>query len=417
MPFLNAIVSYFVRSRIDRIQEFIDRPGLKQQEIFTQMIGRGCATDYGEQYGFGDIKTVEQYKANVPVSSYEEFFPYIERMLKGESNVLWNGAVSWFSKSSGTTNDRSKYIPLPAECLEEVHYKGGKDLIAIYLHNNPESRFFLGKGLALGGSLHTDDKGINTGDVSAVIMQNLPAWAELMRTPDLKTALHDNYEEKLKKIISKTLTRNVTNFSGVPTWTYILIKRILEETGKENILDIWPNLEWYAHGGVSFEPYRDLFKGLIPSDNMSYTEIYNASEGFFAIQDQKDSKDLLLLLDYGIYYEFTPVEELENDHPKTLSIEEVELYKNYALIISVMGGLWRYLIGDTIKFTSIKPYRIRITGRTKHFINAFGEELMIENAEAGLQYACEKTGALIRDYTAAPRFLSERHQRLPRMVD
>lgn len=407
MSVLNAIVSYFVKSKIDRIEYFINNPFKVQKDVFTNLIVKGKRTLFGRKFGFDDVKTISDFQKNVPISTYEELFPYIEKMLNGKQNMLWNEPVKWFSKSSGTTNDRSKYIPLPDECLEEVHYKGGKDLIAIYLHNKPESNFFLGKGLALGGSLQSNEKGIKAGDVSAVIMQNLPAWAQLMRTPDLKTALHENYEEKLEKIIDKTVSRNVTNFSGVPTWTYVLIKKILEKTGKSNILEVWPELEWYAHGGVSFEPYRDLFKKLIPSDKMNYTEIYNASEGFFAIQDHSDSDELLLMLDYGIFYEFIPMDKFNNGVMDAITLEDVELNTNYALVISVVGGLWRYLIGDTVKFTSKKPYRIKITGRTKHFINAFGEELMIDNAEQGLKFACEKTGATIRDYTAAPKYFGE----------
>lgn len=404
MSVLNPIVSFFVRSKIDRLEYFMAHAHEVQEKVFEDLIKRGTPTVYGDEYHFNEIKTITQFQKRVPVCTYEELFPYIDRMLKGESNVLWNGSVKWFSKSSGTTNDRSKYIPLPEECLEEVHYKGGKDLIAIYLHNHPESTFFLGKGLALGGSLKQSDKGISSGDVSAVIMQNLPIWAELMRTPDLKTALEPDYEVKLAQIIEKTIKRNVTNMSGVPTWTFILIKKILEQTGKTNILEVWPQLEWYAHGGVSFEPYRQLFKQLIPTDQMNYTEIYNASEGFFAIQDQSNSQDLLLLLDYGIFYEFIPMSEVGKPYPSSLTIEEVALDVNYAMVITVMGGLWRYLIGDTVKFTSKNPYRIRITGRTKHFINAFGEELMIDNADAALKYVCEQTGSTIVDYTAAPKY-------------
>lgn len=407
MPVINAIVSYFVKSKIDRIEHFIKNPFQVQNDVFYSLIEKGKNTAFGQEYGFNNINSISDFQRNVPVSTYEELFPFINKMLDGKQNILWNEPVKWFSKSSGTTNDRSKFIPLPEECLEEVHYKGGKDLIAIYLHNNPESKFYLGKGLALGGSLQSNEKGIKSGDVSAVIMHNLPAWAQLMRTPDLKTALHDNYEEKLDKIIDKTINRNVTNFSGVPTWTYVLIKKILEKTGKSNILEVWPELEWYAHGGVNFEPYRNLFKELIPTEKMHYTEIYNASEGFFAIQDQSNSNELLLMLDYGIFYEFIPMDKFNIGIMDAVTLEGVELNTNYAMVISVVGGLWRYSIGDTVKFTSKKPYRIKITGRTKHFINAFGEELMIDNAEQGLKQACLKTGATIKDYTAAPKYFSE----------
>ena len=406
MSILNTIVSYFTKSRIERIEYFIKNPAEVQYNSFKNILSKGIKTEFGNKYGFSSINTIEDFQKQVPISTYEELYPFIAKMLKGEANILWNDPVKWFSKSSGTTNAKSKFIPLPDDALEDIHMSGGKDLIAVYLHNNPESDFYKGKGLVLGGSLSEEENGIKAGDVSALIMDNLPMWAELMRTPDLKTALNGDYEQKLAQIVQKTITKNVTNFSGVPTWSYILIKQVLEKTGKDNILDIWPNLEWYAHGGVNFEPYRELFKKIIPSDSMNYSEIYNASEGFFAIQDQKNSKDLLLLIDYGIFYEFIPMDKLGDNNYEAITIEDVELNKNYALVITVMGGLWRYLIGDTIRFTSIKPHRIRITGRIKHFINAFGEELMIDNAEQGMKEACQQTNSTIIDYTVAPVYLS-----------
>jgi hypothetical protein len=325
-------------------------------------------------------------------------------MLSGEQNILWPSEIKWFAKSSGTTNDRSKFIPVSEESLEECHFKGGKDLLSMYCNNRPDTRIFTGKCLVLGGSHQINQLNADScfGDLSAVLIKNLPFWAEFYRTPDMSIALMDNFEEKVEKMAQATIDVNVTNISGVPTWNIVLAKRILEITGKDNLLEVWPNLEFYFHGAVNFNPYREQFKKLIPSDNMYYLETYNASEGFFGIQDQSDSEEMLLMLDYGIYYEFLPMEDLHKENPKTLRLDQVELHKNYALIISTNAGLWRYMIGDTIKFTSLSPHRIQITGRTKHFINAFGEELIIDNAEKGLSKACKETGAIIRDYTACP---------------
>ena len=318
--------------------------------------------------------------------------------------MLWPSEIKWFAKSSGTTNDRSKFIPVSEESLEECHYKGGKDLLSIYCNNRPETKIFTGKCLVLGGSSQINQLNADSsyGDLSAVLIKNLPFWAEFYRTPEQSITLMENFEEKVEKIARATLEVNVTNISGVPTWNVVLAKRILELSGKSNLLEVWPNLELYFHGAVNFTPYREQFKELIPSDQMYYLETYNASEGFFGIQDLPNSEEMLLMLDYGIYYEFLPMEHLGEENPKTLSLDEVELEKNYALIISTNAGLWRYMIGDTIKFTSLSPYRIKITGRTKHFINAFGEELIIDNAEKALAKACAETKCSIRDYTACP---------------
>jgi hypothetical protein len=354
------------------------------------------------------ISTLHQFKQRVPIQNYDTLKPYIERMLKGEQNVLWHSGIRWFAKSSGTTSDRSKFIPVSEESLEECHLKGGKDMLSMYFNARPNARIFTGKSLTLGGSnqvnqLHPD---ASFGDLSAVIMKNLPLWAEFYRTPHLDIALIENFEEKIEKMAYATKDVNVTSISGVPTWNILLFKRILEITGKKNLLEVWPNLELYFHGAVNFTPYRDQFKQLIPNDDMYYLETYNASEGFFGIQDSFDSGDMLLMLDYGIFYEFLPLEHLHEENPKTLTLDEVQLDKNYALIISTNAGLWRYMIGDTIRFTSLSPFRIQITGRTKHFINAFGEELIIDNAERALAEACSQTGAIIRDYTAAPIYFN-----------
>ena len=387
-----------------QIELFIKYPYDVQDEWFQTLISTAQHTEWGKTHGYASIYNQQQFKERVPIQNYDTIKPYIERMLSGEQNVLWPSEIKWFAKSSGTTNDRSKFIPVSAESLEECHFKGGKDLLSMYCDNRPNAKIFTGKCLVLGGShqinqLNSDS---SCGDLSAVLIKNLPFWAEFYRTPDMSITLMDNFEEKVEKMARATIDVNVTNISGVPTWNIVLAKRVLEITGKNNLLEVWPNLELYFHGAVNFKPYREQFKKLIPSDDMYYLETYNASEGFFGIQDQPNSEEMLLMLDYGIYYEFLPMEDLNAENPKTLGLDEVELNKNYALIISTNAGLWRYMIGDTIKFTSLSPHRIQITGRTKHFINAFGEELIIDNAEKGLSKACRETNAIIRDYTAGP---------------
>jgi hypothetical protein len=397
-----------MKKRIHQIELFMKYPNEVQEEWFEQLISMAESTEWGRRYQYKSIENLTQFKERVPIQNYDTLKPYIERMLKGEKNVLWPSEIRWFAKSSGTTNDRSKFIPVSEEALEECHFKGGKDVLTIYFNNQPNARMFTGKVLTLGGShqVSTINPDASFGDLSAVIMKNLPLWAELHRTPQLEIALLDNFEEKLEKIAQATKDVNVTSIGGVPTWNLVLFKRILEITGKKNMLEVWPNLEMYFHGAVNFGPYRDQFKALIPSDDMYYLENYNASEGFFGIQDTREPGDMLLMLDYGIFYEFLPLEHLHHDNPETLTLDEVELDKNYALIISTNAGLWRYMIGDTIKFTSLSPFRIRVTGRTKHFINAFGEEVIIDNAEQALEEACQQTGAVICEYTAAPVYFN-----------
>ncbi|MFT2009631.1 GH3 auxin-responsive promoter family protein [Pontibacter sp. 13R65] len=397
-----------MKKRIHQIDLFRKYPHDVQEELFHNLISTAKDTEWGKKYGYKDIKSVKEYQERVPVSAYEDLFPYIERGMKGEQNILWPSDIEWFAKSSGTTNARSKYIPVSPEALEECHYKGGKDMLSIYVNLYPETKLFSGKGLSIGGTHHPNELNSKTscGDVSAVIMQNLPVWAEAMRTPPLKVALMDNWEEKIAKMVELTVQENVTSMSGVPTWTYVLLKRILETTGKQNILEVWPNLELFTHGAVAFGPYRQLFKEIIPTSKMNYLEVYNASEGFFGIQDQAGTEDeMLLMLDYGVYYEFIPMDQFEEEHPRVLTLDQVELGKNYALVISTNAGLWRYKIGDTVRFTSIDPYRIKISGRTKHFINAFGEEVIVENAEVAVTKACDATGAIITNFTAAPVYM------------
>ncbi|QEC76602.1 GH3 auxin-responsive promoter family protein [Mucilaginibacter ginsenosidivorax] len=408
MTIFNSVFTWFMKKRIHQIELFMKYPNEVQEEWFEQLISMAESTEWGRRYQYKSIENLTQFKERVPIQNYDTLKPYIERMLKGEKNVLWPSEIRWFAKSSGTTNDRSKFIPVSEEALEECHFKGGKDVLTIYFNNQPNARMFTGKVLTLGGShqVSTINPDASFGDLSAVIMKNLPLWAELHRTPQLEIALLDNFEEKLEKIAQATRDVNVTSIGGVPTWNLVLFKRILEITGKKNMLEVWPNLEMYFHGAVNFGPYRDQFKALIPSDDMYYLENYNASEGFFGIQDTREPGDMLLMLDYGIFYEFLPLENLHDENPHTLTLDEVELDKNYALIISTNAGLWRYMIGDTIKFTSLTPFRIRVTGRTKHFINAFGEEVIIDNAEQALEEACQQTGAVICEYTAAPVYFN-----------
>jgi len=408
MAIVNSIFTWYMKKRIHQIELFIKYPLEVQEEWLQTLLSSAQNTEWGRKYDYKSILTTASFKERVPIQNYDTLKPYIERMLKGEQNILWPSEIKWFAKSSGTTSDRSKFIPVSEEALEECHFKGGKDMISIYCNNRPNTQMFTGKGLVLGGSHQINQlcDDIHFGDLSAVLIKNLPMWAEYYRTPNMSIALMDNYEEKIDKMAEATIRENVTNIAGVPTWTIVLAKKILALTGKKNLLEVWPNLELYFHGAVNFRPYREQFKELIPSPDMYYLETYNASEGFFGIQDQADSEELLLMLDYGIYYEFLPLENLHDAQPQTKSLDQVELHKNYALIISTNAGLWRYLIGDTVQFTSLYPFRIRITGRTRHFINAFGEEVIIDNAEQALAKACLETRAEIKDYTAGPIYFS-----------
>jgi len=392
-----------------RIEEHFKNPLELQHTSLDELIFSGRNTEWGKKYGYSDLGNYEQFKASVPISTYEEIFPYIDRMMHGEQNVLWASPISWFSKSSGTTNARSKFIPVSKESLENCHMMGGKDMITLLINNKPETRIFEGKGLSIGGSLSNNplNSSLLLGDVSAVVMKNLPIWAQIIRTPSLDVALMDDWDQKIEKMAIETSKENVTSILGVPTWTLVLIEKILEITGKKSILEVWPNFEFLVHGAVAFGPYRDMFQHVVfPSSEVRFLEIYNASEGFFAIQDDLSLPDeMLLMLDYGIFYEFIPMGLLGEELDKVVSLEQVELGVNYAVLITTNSGLWRYKIGDTVKFTCILPYRIKISGRTKHFINAFGEELIIENAEKAISVACLQTNSEIMDYTAAPAYM------------
>lgn len=409
MALLNSIFTWFMKKRIHQIELFMKYPHDVQEEWFQSLIATAEATEWGKKYDYTSILTPEIFKERVPIQDYDDIKGYVDRMIKGEQNILWPSDIKWFAKSSGTTSDRSKFIPVSEEALEECHFQGGKDMLTIYCHNRPENRVFTGKSVVIGGSSQINNFSPDSyyGDLSSILIRNLPFWAEFKRTPTMEVTLNPNFEEKIEQIAQITLKENVTSLAGVPTWNIVMAKRILEITGKDNLLEIWPNLEFYGHGGVSFKPYREQFQKLIPSENMYYLENYNASEGYFGLQDQSDSEDLLLMLDYGIYYEFLPTERMQEENPPTLRLDQVELGKNYALIISTNAGLWRYKIGDTIKFTSLSPYRFQISGRTKQYINTFGEEVIVDNAEQALAEASKLTQARIKDYTAGPVYFKD----------
>jgi len=407
MPVITNIVNRFNNNRLNQIEHFRKFPVDTQQATFVRLLKIASETEWGRKYGYSSISSVKEYQSRVPVQTYEDLIPYIDRLGKGESDLLWPGRISWFAKSSGTTSAKSKFIPVSKEALEDCHYRAGKDVLAIYTFNNPSSRIFSGKALVLGGS-HRIDQFSNKalcGDLSAILIQNAPSWVELVRTPSKSIALVEDFEKKLELITRATVNKNVTNFSGVPSWFLTLIKYILSYTGKSNLLDVWPNLEVFFHGGINFTPYRELYKKLIPGEKMHYMETYNASEGFFGIQDDPSIPEMLLMLDYGIFYEFVPADKTGDKYSPACTIGEVEKEVNYAVVISTNGGLWRYMMGDTIEFTSLQPYRFHITGRTKHFINAFGEEVIVENADKALEAACKSTDAIISEYTAGPVFM------------
>lgn len=412
MSIVNDVISFFIKRRASRIADFQAFPIEAQKDVFDDLIAHGKHTKWGNDHKLKLIQSVSEFQEAVSVSTYEDLYPYIERSLKGERNVLWPTETSWFSVSSGTTNSRSKYIPVTEESLENCHYRGGKDLLTLYFENCPESEIFDGKGLSIGGSLRENpfNKHSRVGDVSAVIMENLPTWAQYVRSPSLEVALLEKWEEKMERMIEECSGENITSLLGVPTWCVVLLENIMKRKGISNMLEIWPNFEVFVHGAVSFTPYRELFKTeFFPSSGVRYMETYNASEGFFAIQDVLSSDgEMLLMLDYGIFYEFMPISEWEKENPKTLTLDEVEIGVNYAMIITTNAGLWRYKIGDTIRFTNKYPFRLKISGRTKHFINAFGEEVIIENAEAAIEQACKNSGATISDFTAAPVFMQKK---------
>ncbi|MEN8789417.1 MAG: GH3 auxin-responsive promoter family protein [Flavobacteriaceae bacterium] len=406
IPLFNSIASWLLKKRYHQIELFVKYPAEVQQEVLQQLLDLAEDTELGKRYDFGGINNYKTFAERVPVVTYEEMEPIIERTRKGEQNIFWPTSIKWFAKSSGTTNSKSKFIPVSAEALEDCHYKSGKDLLCLYLNNNENSQLFKGKGLRLGGSKELyEDNGTFFGDLSAILIDNMPFWAELSSTPSNRVSLMSEWETKMNAIITESIQENVTSLAGVPSWMLVLLNNVLEVTGKNDLFEIWENLEVYFHGGVSFNPYREQYERLLPKRNFKYYEIYNASEGFFAIQDRNHAEDLLLMLDYGIFYEFIPMNSYGTEEERVIPLWEVEKGVNYAMVITTNAGLWRYNIGDTVRFTSTDPYRIKVTGRTKHYINAFGEELIIENAEEALRNSCEKTGAEISDYTVAPIYM------------
>jgi hypothetical protein len=403
------MLSWYLRKRMEQILIAVSNPVEVQQNLLRDLIKTAQRTEFGEQYGFKNFSTLKDFQEAVPIHSYEAIKPYIDKILHGQQNILWPTEIRWFAKSSGTTSAKSKFIPVSYEALEECHFRGGRDVLSLYCRNNPETKVFEGKGLLIGGSHEANKLAANTfhGDLSAVMMNNMPYWSSLLSTPKPEIALMSNWEEKLELIASTTINEDVRSISGVPTWALVVIKKLLEIKGTNNLLDIWPNLELFIHGGVSFSPYSETFEHIIPSGSMNYMETYNASEGFIAIQDDASRDDLLLMMDYGIFYEFIPLDELDNDHPKALTLDQVKLQIPYAMVITTNAGLWRYLIGDTICFTSLNPVRIKIVGRTKSYINAFGEELMVHNSDYAITTACLATNAKMKDYTAGPIYIDE----------
>ena len=416
MNITNLLNKIYFTPRYKEIELYANRAEELQQRVLQRLLHKAAGTEWGKKYDYASIRTYEDFKKRLPIQTYEEIKPYVERLRTGEQNLLWPSEIRWFAKSSGTTNDKSKFLPVSRESLKDTHYRGGTDAVALYLQQNPQSRFFTGKGLILGGS-HAPNLNTNhslVGDLSAILMENLNPLVNYIRVPSKQTALMEHFEPKMEAIARETIHANVTNLSGVPSWMLVLIKHILEKTGKQSLEEVWPNLEVFFHGGVAFTPYREQYKEVIRSPRMHYVETYNASEGYFGTQSDPADPSLLLMIDYGIFYEFIPLEDVGKEQPRVYSLTEIELGKNYAMVISTSAGLWRYMIGDTVKFTSRNPYKFVITGRTKHFINAFGEELIVDNAEKGLARACAETGARITDYSAAPVFMDEhakcRHQ-------
>lgn len=403
----NKGMRLFLSARYRRINEFLQTPQATQQRVFQELIKQGKQTAIGEKYGFNHIRTRKDYAAQVPIHSYEDLKPYIDQMMMGAENILWPGTVRWYSKSSGTTAGKSKFIPVPKENLYGNHIRGSWDTVTIMYEKFPESRLFADKNLVMGGSLDHFQAYPDTriGDVSAIMLYHMPVFAKPFYTPDFETALLPNWDEKIERMAKICAKEQVTMFGGVPTWTIVLFRRILELTGKSNMMEVWPDLRAYIHGGVGFGPYRDQFRQFIPDENFIYQEVYNASEGYFAIQDQFNEPGMLLMLDNCVYFEFIPKEEWNTPMPKTVGLEEVEKGKDYAIVVTTNAGLWRYTPGDTVTFTSVNPYRIMVTGRTKQYINVFGEEVMVSNTDEAITRTCKQYDAIVAEYTVAPTYI------------
>ncbi|MCM8568853.1 GH3 auxin-responsive promoter family protein [Gramella jeungdoensis] len=409
IPLVNSIASWFLKKRIHQMELFIKYPHDVQKELLRNLLSQAKNTEFGKRFQFEEIDSYETFRERVPIQKYEDYEGVIERSRRGETNIYWPTPIKWFAKSSGTTNAKSKFIPVSQDSLEDCHYAAGKDLLCIYLNNNPQSQLFTGKSLRLGGSKEIyRENGTSYGDLSAILIDNMPFWAEFSSTPSNEVSLMHDWEYKMQAIVNETIKEKVSSLAGVPSWMLVLLNNVLETTGKEELFEVWPNLEVYFHGGVSFQPYASQYQKILPKEDFRYYEIYNASEGFFACQDHNDSKDLLLMLDYGIFYEFIPMDEYGTEHEMAIPLSEVEIGKNYAVVITTNAGLWRYKIGDTVRFTDINPYRIKVSGRTKHHINVFGEELIIENAESALKKVSLVTNCEIVDYTVAPVFMEGR---------
>ncbi|MFQ3239879.1 MAG: hypothetical protein ACI9NI_002196 [Olleya marilimosa] len=406
IPLVNSIASWFLKKRFHQIELFLKYPNEVQQELLFSLLDIAKDTEVGKKHEFASIKNYATFADRVPISTYEDLQDSIERSRQGVNNIFWPKPIKWFAKSSGTTSAKSKFIPVSFDSLEDCHYAASKDLLCMYLNNNEDSQLFTGKSLRLGGSKELyKENGTAFGDLSAILIDNMPFWAEFSSTPSSKVSLMSDWETKMAAIVNETINENVTSLAGVPSWMLVLLNNVLDKTDKTSLFDVWPNLEVYFHGGVSFNPYIEQYRNILPKKDFKYYEIYNASEGFFAIQDQNYSGDLLLMLDYGIFYEFIPMDTFGTKDQKVIPLSEVERNKNYAVVITTNAGLWRYMIGDTVRFVSISPYRIKVSGRTKHHINVFGEELIIENAEDALKKVCKKTKSEIVDYTAAPIFM------------
>ena len=410
MKLFSPAISRLARLRYGRIEHWEQNPIAAQREVLQDLITHGQYTQFGRKYSFSALFNIRTFKETVPIHEYQDLKPYIDKIMEGEESVLWNTPVEWFAKSSGTTSDKSKFIPLTKESIEDNHFQGSKDVLTIYYHTQPESDLLTGKGLVIGGShqVHPIKDGIQFGDLSAVLLQNSPFWSGLIRTPELSIALMDEWESKIEALAQSTINEDVSSIAGVPTWTLVLLKRILEISGKRTIKEVWPNFELYIHGGVSFTPYKEQFEKII-GEGCRYQEIYNASEGFFAAQDNIEEEGMLLFLHHGIFYEFMPIEEYGKPHPKTIGLDKVEIGKNYAIVISTNGGLWRYLVGDTIQFVQLFPFKIKVSGRIKQYINAFGEEVIADNTDHAIAQTCKAMGLIIKDYTAAPIYMSD-HQ-------
>ena len=406
IPLVNSIASWFLKKRIHQMELFMKYPHEVQNELLKNLLIKAKNTEFGKRYNFSGINSYETFRQRVPIRNYEDYEASIERSRKGETNIFWPTPIKWFAKSSGTTSAKSKFIPVSQDSLEDCHYAAGKDLLCIYLNNNPQSQLFTGKSLRLGGSKELyQENGTSYGDLSAILIDNMPFWAEFSSTPSNEVSLMHDWEYKMQAIVDETIKEKVTSLAGVPSWMLVLLNNVLETTDKESLFEVWPHLEVYFHGGVSFEPYASQYQKILPKEDFRFYEIYNASEGFFACQDHNDTKELLLMLDYGIFYEFIPMDAYGTDEEMAIPLSEVETGKNYAVVITTNAGLWRYKIGDTVRFTNVNPYRVKVSGRTKHHINVFGEELIIENAESALKKVCLMTNCEIIDYTVAPIFM------------